>query len=113
MVGCIVLAFDHIFTDSCSGVEGGKGSADALFVDQIPIPRPGAGQALVKIKAFGLNRMDLLQREGKYPLPPQAPSTMGVEFSGVIAEIGINTWNGFKTGDNVFGLAYGGMQGDI
>ncbi|OOF90748.1 hypothetical protein ASPCADRAFT_211664 [Aspergillus carbonarius ITEM 5010] len=94
------------------GVEGGKGSADALFVDQIPIPRPGAGQALVKIKAFGLNRMDLLQREGKYPLPPQAPSTMGVEFSGVIAEIGINTWNGFKTGDNVFGLAYGGAYAE-
>ncbi|PWY69157.1 quinone oxidoreductase [Aspergillus sclerotioniger CBS 115572] len=94
------------------GVEGGKGSADALFVDQIPTPRPGAGQALVKIKAFGLNRMDLLQREGKYPLPPQAPSTMGVEFSGVIAEIGTNTWNGLRTGDSVFGLAYGGAYAE-
>lgn len=52
--------------------------------------------------------MDLLQREGKYPLPPQAPSTMGVEFSGVIEELGENTSNGFQIGDSVFGLAYGG-----
>ncbi|RAL05028.1 NAD(P)H-quinone oxidoreductase [Aspergillus ibericus CBS 121593] len=94
------------------GVEGGKGSADSLFVEQIPIPSPSAGQALIKIKAFGLNRMDLLQREGKYPLPPQAPSTMGVEFSGVIIEIGTNTKNGFKAGDNVFGLAYGGAYAE-
>ncbi|PYH28723.1 NAD(P)H-quinone oxidoreductase [Aspergillus neoniger CBS 115656] len=94
------------------GIQGGKGSADALFVDQIPIPKPSPGQALVKIKAFGLNRMDLLQREGKYPLPPQAPSTMGVEFSGVIEELGENTSNGFQIGDSVFGLAYGGAYAE-
>ncbi|GKZ40067.1 hypothetical protein AbraIFM66950_002148 [Aspergillus brasiliensis] len=94
------------------GIQGGKGTADALFVDQIPIPKPSPGQALVKIKAFGLNRMDLLQREGKYPVPPQAPSTMGVEFSGVIEEIGANTSNGFQIGDSVFGLAYGGAYAE-
>ncbi|GLA45353.1 hypothetical protein AnigIFM63604_005164 [Aspergillus niger] len=93
-------------------IQGGKGSADALFVDQIPIPKPSPGQALVKIKAFGLNRMDLLQREGKYPVPPQAPSTMGVEFSGVIKELGANTNNGFQIGDSVFGLAYGGAYAE-
>ncbi|PYH97740.1 quinone oxidoreductase [Aspergillus ellipticus CBS 707.79] len=94
------------------GIKGGKGSADNLFIDEIAIPKPGAGQALVKIKAFGLNRMDLLQREGKYPVPPQAPSTMGVEFSGVIEELGINTSNGFRAGDSVFGLAYGGAYAE-
>lgn len=52
--------------------------------------------------------MDILQREGKYPLPPQAPSTMGVEFSGVIEEIA-DSESSFKVGDEVFGLAYGGM----
>lgn len=51
--------------------------------------------------------MDLLQREGQYPLPPQAPETMGVEFSGVVESLGAETGD-FKVGDEVFGLAYGG-----
>lgn len=89
-------------------VKGGKGSADALFINKIPVPEPGEAQALVKIKAFGLNRMDILQREGNYPVPPQAPSTMGVEFSGTIEKLGRNPEVGFKLGDEVFGLAYGG-----
>lgn len=69
----------------------------------------------MKIKAFGLNRMDLLQREGKYPLPPQAPSTMGVEFSGTVEEFGEAEGadsNGFKIGDEVLGLAYGGAYAE-
>ncbi|PYH47707.1 NAD(P)H-quinone oxidoreductase [Aspergillus saccharolyticus JOP 1030-1] len=94
------------------GVHGGKGSADALFIEEIPIPEPKCGDALVKIKAFGLNRMDLLQREGKYPVPPQAPSTMGVEFSGVIEKVGPADGNGFHVGDEVFGLAYGGAYAE-
>jgi len=52
--------------------------------------------------------MDLLQREGKYPVPPQAPPTLGVEFSGVIEELAEGTDCDFKAGDEVFGLAYGG-----
>lgn len=66
----------------------------------------------MKIKAFGLNRMDLLQREGKYPLPPQAPSTMGVEFSGTLEEFGGADEGGFKVGDEVLGLAYGGAYAE-
>jgi NADPH:quinone reductase-like Zn-dependent oxidoreductase len=54
--------------------------------------------------------MDLLQREGKYPLPPQAGPTMGVEFSGTIEEFGEDAEEGFKIGDEVFGLAYSGMS---
>lgn len=52
--------------------------------------------------------MDLLQREGKYPVPPQAPPTLGVEFSGVIEVVAEGTDCDFKAGDEVFGLAYGG-----
>lgn len=89
-------------------VKGGKGPADAMSIEQIPKPAPSGGQALVKIKAFGLNRMDLLQREGRYPLPPQAPETMGVEFSGTVESIDADAESGFKVGDAVFGLAYGG-----
>jgi NADPH2:quinone reductase len=80
-----------------------------LFIDKIPKPIPASGQALVKVKAFGLNRMDLLQREGLYPVPPQAPETLGVEFSGTIAGFGSDVECDFKAGDGVFGLAYGGL----
>ena len=72
------------------------------------MPVPQDGQALVKIKAFGLNRMDLLQREGMYPVPPQAPKTLGVEFSGTIHKVAKNAESDFNEGDEVFGLAYGG-----
>jgi len=79
-----------------------------MSIQQIPKPVPCTGQALVKIKAFGLNRMDLLQREGLYPLPPQAPETLGVEFSGTIEALGPDTKCDFQIGDPTFGLAYGG-----
>lgn len=77
-------------------------------MDQITKPVPGPGQALVKIKAFGLNRMDISQREGRYPVPPQAPETLGVEFSGTVESFGSNDHEDLKVGDEVFGLAYGG-----
>lgn len=89
-------------------VKDGKGPAKSMSIEQILKPTPRTGQALVKIKAFGINRMDLLQREGFYPLPPQAPETMGVEFSGTIEAFGPDVKCDFKFGDEVFGLAYGG-----
>lgn len=94
-------------------MKGGSGHADALFInEQTPVPQPKEGDALVKIKAFGLNRMDLIQREGHYPLPPQAPSTLGVEFSGTITSFGAGSHGDFKEGDEVFGLAYGGAYAE-
>lgn len=74
---------------------------------RVPVTRGRAGHAIVKIKAFGLNRMDLLQREGHYPVPPQASKILGVEFSGHIESLGPDI-KGLKPGDAVFGLAYGG-----
>jgi NADPH:quinone reductase-like Zn-dependent oxidoreductase len=56
--------------------------------------------------------MDLLQREGRYPVPPQAPKTLGVEFSGIIEAVGDKPEGGFKVGDEVFGLAYGGAYAE-
>lgn len=80
----------------------------------MPKPKLGKSQALVKIKAFGLNRMDLLQREGQYPVPPGASKILGVEFSGTIAELSAEGGGkeGFKEGDEVFGLAYGGAYAE-
>lgn len=96
-------------------IKNGKGGLDALFInDQTPLPQPTGSQALVRIKAFGLNRMDLLQREGQYPVPAGAPQTLGVEFSGTIAQLSDSpsvehTWH---VGDEVFGLAYGGAYAE-
>ncbi|PVH76232.1 NAD(P)-binding protein [Cadophora sp. DSE1049] len=92
------------------------GPATSLFLnDQIPKPTVSSGYAVVKIKAFGLNRMDLLQREGHYPLPPQAGPILGVEFSGTIEDVGEGDGGkeGFKKGDAVFGLAYGGAYAEF
>ena len=94
-------------------IKGGKGPISALFINKdAPKPTPKGSQALVKIKAFGLNRMDLLQREGRYPLPPHAPSTLGVELSGTIESFGNAPEGGFSVGDEVFGLAYGGAYAE-
>ncbi|KAI0386640.1 quinone oxidoreductase putative [Hypomontagnella monticulosa] len=94
-------------------IKGGKGPATSLFINsEVPKPEPKEGDALVRVKAFGLNRMDLLQREGLYPLPPQAPATLGVEFSGTIESFGPGAHGDFKVGDAVFGLAYGGAYAE-
>ena len=59
-----------------------------------------------QIKAFGLNRMDIMQREGRYPVPKGASSILGVEFSGHVSELG-NGVSGWNEGDEVLGLAGG------
>src|SRR5882724_11954883 len=73
------------------GIKNGKGNADAFFIeDNVPDPVATAGRILVSIKAFGLNRMDIMQREDKYPYPllPESGKILGVEFSGLVEEVG-------------------------
>jgi NADPH:quinone reductase-like Zn-dependent oxidoreductase len=94
-----------LLTFSELDIKSGSGNADALFISSdIEKPEAGQSQALVKIKAFGLNRMDLLQREGHYPVPPQAGKILGVEFSGTVEALGPDVKENFKVGDEVFGL---------
>ncbi|KAM3065824.1 hypothetical protein ACMFMF_010753 [Clarireedia jacksonii] len=89
-------------------IKNGAGPVACLFMnEEVPKPKPSTSQALVKIHCFGLNRMDLMQREGKYNVPPQAGKILGVEFSGVIEELGEGDVADFHVGDEVFGLAYG------
>jgi len=94
-------------------IKNGVGAATDLYITNIPKPIASKGEAIVKIKAFGLNRMDLLQRNGQYPVPPQAPKTLGVEFSGIVESLGEGCKDGFKVGDEVFGLAYGGAYAEF
>jgi putative PIG3 family NAD(P)H quinone oxidoreductase len=88
-------------------VEGGKGPADALKPVQAPTPHPANGQILIRVKAAGVNRPDLLQRMGFYPPPPGSPETMGLEVAGEVAAVGagVTRW---REGDRVVALLGGG-----
>ncbi|KAJ2864461.1 hypothetical protein GGH94_002913 [Coemansia aciculifera] len=83
------------------------GGADQLYFGQADKPVPKPNELLVKIHCFALNRMDIVQREGRYPLPPEAGPILGVEFAGIVVSTGADALR-FKPGDRVFGLAYGG-----
>ncbi|KAG2009941.1 quinone oxidoreductase [Coprinopsis cinerea AmutBmut pab1-1] len=87
------------------------GPAENLYIGEVEQPAPRAEQVLVKVKAFGLNRMDISQREGKYPPPPGASKILGVEFSGIVTELGSDVV-GWKIGDEVLGLVGGGAYAE-
>lgn len=95
-------------------IKDDKGPVENLYLGQIPKPTPNDDELLVQVKAFGLNRMDIMQREGAYPVPPHAPKTLGVEFSGPIVAVGKNVTAGsWKVGDEVIGLAGGGAYAEF
>src|SRR5436190_3843463 len=91
-------------TMTAIAVEGGKGPAEAMKPVRIPLPTPADGQILIRVKAAGVNRPDILQRLGGYPPPPGAPDTMGLEVAGEVV-IGAGRWN---VGDRVCALLGGG-----
>lgn len=91
-------------TMTAIAIEGGKGPASALRPEPLPIPRPADGQILIRVRAAGVNRPDLLQRMGGYPPPPGSPATMGLEVAGEVA-VGGGRW---KAGDRVCALLGGG-----
>lgn len=69
--------------------------------------RPAPNELLVKVEATALNRADLLQKKGHYPPREGAPYILGLEMSGVVAEVGAECTR-FSLGDRVFGLLPGG-----
>jgi putative PIG3 family NAD(P)H quinone oxidoreductase len=91
-------------TMTAIAIEGGKGPAEALHPQTLARPEPGPDQILIKVRAAGVNRPDLLQRMGGYPPPPGAPATMGLEVAGEVAEAA-GRW---KAGDAVCALLGGG-----
>lgn len=83
------------------------GKIEDLCLGQHPRPTLKNGEVLIKSKATSVNRMDILQRMGKYPVPDGVSEILGVDISGVVEE----TSEGctiFKKGDEVFGLLQGG-----
>lgn len=74
------------------------GGPEALKLDELPIPQPGPGQALVKIEAIGLNFIDVYHRTGLYPAP--LPRPMGVEAAGLVEALGPDVTE-VRVGDRV------------
>ena len=82
-------------------------SADQLAWEEVPDVQPGPGEALLRVRGAGVNRADLLQAAGHYPPPPGASQILGMEASGVIAEVGegVAEW---AVGQEVCALLAGG-----
>ncbi len=84
-------------------------TGEPLGIEEIARPEPGADQVLIRVAAAGVNRPDMIQRAGKYPPPPGAPSTLGLEVSGWVDALGDGAGDGgLKLGDAVVALVPGG-----
>jgi putative PIG3 family NAD(P)H quinone oxidoreductase len=83
------------------------GGPDVLAWSEVPGPTPGDGEVLLDVAAAGVNRADLLQRQGQYPPPKGASDIIGLECSGTIAELGAGV-SGWQVGDQVCALLSGG-----
>ncbi|KAH9059973.1 quinone oxidoreductase [Lactarius vividus] len=92
-------------------IENGKGPVEALHIGETALPTLQPGDVLVKVKAFALNRTDIYQREGKYPVPPGASEILGIEFAGHITALGPNA-SLWQPGDEVLGLSSGGAYAE-
>jgi NADPH2:quinone reductase len=92
-------------------IEGGKGPASALVADRAPQPSAGPGQVLIAVRAAGVNRPDIAQRNGQYPPPPGAPEVLGLEVAGEVVEVGEGAAR-WRIGDRVTALLGGGGYAD-
>src|ERR1700744_146923 len=82
-------------------------SSDQLNWQEVPDVSAGPGEVVIRVAAAGVNRADVLQAAGKYPPPPGASKTIGMEVAGVIAAVGpgVSEW---KVGQEVCALLAGG-----
>jgi putative PIG3 family NAD(P)H quinone oxidoreductase len=86
------------------------GGPEVIQIGDVADPRPSANEVLVRVRAAGVNRADLLQRKGLYPPPPGAPPDIpGLEFAGEIEALGDKVF-GWSIGDRVMGISAGGAQ---
>ena len=91
------------------------GAPDVLRLGSRPTPVPGKGELLIRVSASGVNRPDVLQRTGNYPVPPGASDIPGLEVAGVIVEGDLPAMAaaGFKIGDPVCALVAGGGYAEL
>ena len=91
------------------------GAPDVLCLSERPDPRPGGGEALIRVSASGVNRPDVLQRMGAYPAPAGASDIPGLEVAGeiVAGDIEAMAAAGLKPGDRVCALVAGGGYAEL
>lgn len=89
----------------------GFGDASNLQLAQMAIPEPKPDEVLIKVYAAGVNRPDILQRQGLYPAPENASPILGLEVAGEIVACGVNVKR-WQLGDNVCALVDGGGYAD-
>ncbi|MEX2126222.1 MAG: NAD(P)H-quinone oxidoreductase [Woeseia sp.] len=83
------------------------GGPEVLTLASVPVPEPRQCEVLLRVAAAGVNRPDVLQRLGKYPLPPDASPLPGLEVAGEVVATGSNA-SRWKVGDTVMALTHGG-----
>src|SRR6201987_159441 len=83
------------------------GGPDVLVPRVQPVPAPGEGEILVRVAGAGVNRPDVMQRQGHYPPPKGATEIPGLEIAGEVVQVGrgVKRW---KLGDKVMALVVGG-----
>ena len=91
------------------------GAPDVLRLAEHPAPAVGVGELLIRVSASGINRPDVLQRTGNYPVPPGASSIPGLEVAGVVVSGDADAMvaGGFKIGDRVCALVAGGGYAEL
>ena len=95
-----VNMMQHVIITEAGGVE-------KLAYETVAVPVAKADEVLVKVHAFGINRPDILQRQGLYPMPKGVTPVPGLEVAGVVESVGSEV-STFKVGDKVCGLTNGG-----
>ena len=83
------------------------GGPEVLRLTRRTTPVPGPGEALIQVAAAGVNRLDVMQRQGRYPAPPGASDIPGVEIAGMVVSVGVDVTS-LRVGDRVCALVAGG-----
>jgi NADPH:quinone reductase len=85
------------------------GGPEVLEVQEVPVPEPGTGEVLVRVKAAGINYADIMQRHGFYPNGPTPPFGAGFEIAGIVEKTGegVSQWS---PGQEVMGFCSGGYS---
>jgi len=89
----------------------GFGGVEAMEMGDAQVPECKEEEVILKVKAFGLNRADILQRKGLYPAPKGSSDILGLEASGVVEAVGKNV-KGIKKGDRLAALLSGGAYAE-
>ncbi|AYD03843.1 NAD(P)H-quinone oxidoreductase [Neorhizobium sp. NCHU2750] len=89
----------------------GAGGPDVLSIIERQLAAPGLGEMIVRVHAAGINRPDVMQRQGNYPPPPGASDVLGLELAGIVESVGPGVTR-FSPGDRVMALVHSGAYAE-